>query len=295
MYADFILVLALIAACGSEPPPPDSLRYLRVGVDLEEESVAVLAGLERAGWALDERIAGSRFVALSATRGDAGAVRVITERGLMLALPDVGTEEDGARWELDSELTGHDHDGDGVDDVVARVRGDDRTCTTLYVVSPGGLVSAVAIAAGERFPDACIEDLVALDGEPPIEAIASSRFFELAHAPVPRLRMPLVLDDGVFVPARAEIRGAFIALERARLGPRVERATATGDVADAFRLAVEMALLAWFEGLGRPAQQQAMDEVLAPLTLNAAYEAARERVRAAIERDFRSEDEAVTD
>jgi hypothetical protein len=294
VYAGRIVLLALIAACGSDPPPPDSLRFLRVGVDLEEESAAVLAGLERAGWTLDERIASARFVALSATRGEGGAVRVITERGLQLALPDVGTEEEAARWELDTETTGHDLDGDGIDDVVARVRDADRICATLYAVSADGLVRAVPIAAGERFSDACVEDLVALDGEPPIEAIASSRFFELAHGPVPRLRMPLVLEDGTFVPARAEIRGAFVALERARLGPRVERATSTGDVADAFRLAVELALLAWFDGLGRPAQQQAMDEVLAPLTLNASYEAARERVRAAIERDFR-DDERLTE
>jgi hypothetical protein len=283
----------MLAGCGTAPSQPNPLRFLRVGVDPEVESSAVLAGLERAGWTLDERIASRRFVAFSARRGEAGAVRVITERGLALALPDVGTEEDAARWALDSEATGNDLSGDGVDDVVARVDDLDRRCSTLYVVTSSGEIGAASVAAGERFADACIEELVDLDGELPVEAIASSRFFDLAHGPPPRLRMPLVLDEGAFVPAREQIRAAFIGVERGRLAPRVARATALGDVEDGFRLAVELALLAWFEGQARGAQVQAMDEVLAAFTLDSSYEEARERVVTAIELDFRDPEPAA--
>jgi len=135
-------IVVLLASCAPSNPPFDPLDYLAAGVDPAEEADRVALQLGRAGFVVDRRLEGGGAVALAARRrrDGASAVRVVTRRGVVVALdaPDVRHPgrlavrlPEAARFER-RELDGYvELPVEVVSDVV---------CTAVVVVDAGGFV-----------------------------------------------------------------------------------------------------------------------------------------------------------
>ena len=213
-------MLAAVLACGpaaDEQLRVHDLRYLRVGADLDEEAEATSRNLERAGFGVRARVRGERFRAVGAAMpGDsATAVRVITRRGVVLALDAPGPHRAYdvflSTAHCESRGCPPDPDGDGDEEVVIGTRDElyARRCLALVRVDGEGSVREVRIQLDEydeALPtDACLEQLVDLDADGTFEGLARVRLPSLALGDVPLV--PWVLGhtrDGSWgpVPAR---------------------------------------------------------------------------------------------
>ena len=144
----YVGLAALGAACGGALEGPRPEDWMRVGVEPEEEAVEVEAALREAGWTRTQRRTGDGFVALAFERGEQYAVRVVSRRGVVVALdshePD-GLRERHGRVSL-PEPPRSDLDGDGREDVlVARDDATGERC--LAVVRRGGVQADPAVTA----------------------------------------------------------------------------------------------------------------------------------------------------
>jgi hypothetical protein len=121
-----------------------------VGVDRDAETDAVVREHEAAGRKLTLHLRGQHFSALGfASQDGLGAVRVLTGRGIALALDsEAGTAlTPGASYSLlAAPFTGtHDADGDGFEEVfVQRLSDRDEPCVLVYRVRDSGFVDLVA-------------------------------------------------------------------------------------------------------------------------------------------------------
>ncbi|MGD8863545.1 MAG: hypothetical protein PVI30_26260 [Myxococcales bacterium] len=149
-----VMAILAYAACASEPRGPyfGDERFLMLGVDPEREAQALVEQLERNGFSLERRLVGKHFTALGFAEagGEPGPVRVLTVRGIALALDT--TEGDPLTQEVRHRLleapmsSTHDADGDGFEEVfVERLVGPSRdACVLVYRVRDSGFVDPVA-------------------------------------------------------------------------------------------------------------------------------------------------------
>lgn len=293
-----VSLACLVASCGgarSEVPPE---AYLRVGVDVEEEAREVEATLVRAGWTRTDRIANDRFVALGFARGDARAIRVVTRRGVAVALDSL--EPDGVRvrhGDVHLESLGDDVDGDGAPEVVVSRASHDERCLALLRVDEEGRVTLAADDAEALQPGSCVTAFSDVDDDGVPEALVSLAWPELAiDGVVARLHAPLTLEDGAW---RARgVPTSYAEHERETRTTALVAARASGRIAEVVRIALELAALAHLEGATAAAQVHHFDDALEGVALDDAHRSALEAVRAVLrsgwgateERDERAEE-----
>jgi hypothetical protein len=292
----FVAFCLVAAACGSTSterrPDPRELAFLQVGVDPAVEAEAVAAALSRAGFRVRTRVDGDRFTALSFVhRQDATtAIRVITSRGVALALDAAGAD---APLDLLAPPERGDHrarldvDGDGHDEVVVRATDAAlaRDCLQVLRISEDGVVRDIP-ARGDLPSGPCIETLHDVNADGAADAIAVIRFPDLARDHVPSLAVPLIVRDGSWSPAG---RAAAVHFDDQRTARRSALATARDqvDVEHAYRLAVELAAIERFTGADTPAQIAAFDTALSGLVVDEPQSRAIAAARAAIAAGWR--------
>ena len=110
--APLALVLALAACARESPPPYDPTVYLRVGLDPAQEAAALRARFAEDGFTLRARVEAPGVSAFAMGREGETLVRVITERGVALAVSAPTEGLDRAEVGL-LEVEPSDPDGDG--------------------------------------------------------------------------------------------------------------------------------------------------------------------------------------
>ena len=155
-----IPLLSLCVACACAAPAPRPFfgdeRYLVLGVQPEQEADRLEQQLVESGHALQLRLRGQHFHALGFRdrHGLVGLVRVVTARGIVLALDsDTGDAlRPAVRYRLlapPSPQT-HDADGDGFEEIyVERIGGPTSgRCVLVFRARDSGFVDAVQVPEG---------------------------------------------------------------------------------------------------------------------------------------------------
>ncbi|MCA9534847.1 MAG: hypothetical protein KC593_14250 [Myxococcales bacterium] len=243
---------ALLVGCAEPAPPRDPLVYLRVGVDPREEATALSRALEREGYAVRLLVDTEDVVMLDALRADgASAVRVVTDIGVALGLdaPDRRFPTRERVRGLRAPLSGSDLDGDGRVELLIVIADHARVaeCVAVVRLDRRGRAQEVPVDTSMVQEGACAERAEDVGGDARAELLVVGRF-ALAGLPVPAsVAIPLTGFEGRFVPMEAAA-GRYYQEER---GVRMERlgdARRVGDARTISRLAVELGLLALFEG-----------------------------------------------
>jgi hypothetical protein len=150
-----LLVVVSCCACASQPRSPffGDERFLVLGVDADAEADELAGQLEASGFRVLQRLRGRNFSALgvAGTDGASAKVRVVTGRGIALALdPTTGNHAQPAvRYALlapPSPET-HDADGDGFEEVFVQMSSaaaGAAPCILVYRVRDSGFVDPVA-------------------------------------------------------------------------------------------------------------------------------------------------------
>ncbi|MDQ3034172.1 MAG: hypothetical protein M3Y87_17320 [Myxococcota bacterium] len=284
-----LLAIALCAAgCGgSGSQLPDYSEWLHAGVDPSAEADALLAGLERAGYALAQRIDGAGWVALEARRGDEmRAIRVVTSRGAALVLDS--HEADGVlprHGRISLVAPARDLDGDGGAEIIIGAEHGEQTCLLPFRVAEDGEISPLVPDLGELGAGACVESLRDVDGDGRLEAIAVLRLSLLARGEVPTVEAPLELDEhGRYRAGPPAVR--FVEQERAARAQGLDVAVREVDAERVYRLAIELAALARIAGNGREAQLDAFDDAIGRIALDEQRTADVRAARIVIERGW---------
>lgn len=276
-------IVAVAVGCGgAHEPEAFPLDELRVGVDPRAEADAVAHALESAGFAVVHRVDSPRVTVLAlARRAPLGtAVRVVTSRGVAW-FADAGT---GSELEavsllpLEHGAAPPDVDGDGEPEIVVlgRTANDPRACAVVLRIGRDDAVTPIRVDTTAIGPRVCIEDVADVDGDGRAEAVAVQRLPELSRGDAPTLALPLAIGvDGTAHLCRCQ---AYWADVRHRLDAELARARAAPDADAAYRVAVELALVA-----GRAddptAAVAAFDEALAGVVLDEEQARAAARAR----------------
>lgn len=284
-----------LVACASSPVPGlDPLRYFRAGVAPHREARRVVNHLEGAGYSVRKRIEGETFVALAFARPQDGAsaVRIITRRGIAVAL-DAPTEGRPAAGRVGLRAPRGDHhdlDGDGRPEIAVRLHDArrERTCVAVMRVLQDGRVVEMGLRR-DPTPTRCIERLHDVDGNGSLEALMGIRYPELAMGRTPEVFLPLVSEGDEWVVATPPALEGYWNRARARRKRAVERAREDVDIRAGYRLAVEMAALARGRGEPTRAQVRAFDDALRGLVPSEAQARRIERVRRYIEAGWKGE------
>lgn len=281
------LALCALGCSGSRSHLPDYSEWLHAGVDPQAEADALLAGLERAGYALASRIDGEGWIALDARRGEeVRAIRVVTSRGAALVLDS--HEPDGVlprHGRISLVAPARDLDADGDDEIVVGAEHGEQTCLLPFRVADDGEIRPLVPDLGELGPDACVESFRDVDENGRLEAIAVVRLPSLARAEIPAVDAPLELDEqGHFRAGPPAVR--FVEQERAARAAALDAAVAEADVERVYRLAIELAALARIAGNATEAQLAAFDSAIARIAVGAAIAPDVEAARALIARGW---------
>ncbi len=281
-----LIVGCVAAGCGSAAPPVDpAVAFLRVGVDPHEEARAVEASLAEGGFRVRTRSEGATFVALGLeheARGET-AVRVLTRRGIGLAIDVPGEQSAQPVGVVMSGSDGADLDGDGLEEVVLfrldPVR--ERRCLAVVRVSDEGFVVPVPARLEGLGEQPCIEDLRDVGGDGRPEALVGWRLDELARGVVPRVMVPFAWGGRGFSP-EGRAFAAHWSSERRSREDALREARSARDVEAAYVLAVELAAIERARGAPVRAQVLAFDDALRGLVLTEAQARAlaeaRERI-----------------
>jgi hypothetical protein len=287
-----IALLCLAAlSCASQPASPflGDERFLRFGVDPNQEANAVIQDQRTRGYSVSRKIVGQYFSALGfmEPNGRSAAVRIVTARGIAVALdPTPATP-------LESETTfaliapplddTHDPDRDGFDEVFVERRTAAKSCIEVYRIRDVGFVDPVKLDTHHFGQDFCPYAVVDLDDDGAVELLADVplRGFEPL---APHVRVALWPQDHRFeANGRSAGAKAFMKSERLERDRQLTAARNRGDVSEAMRLGIELAALLQLWG-GRPDQQAAeVDMAVQGLALKpgeaATSIAARNRIR----------------
>lgn len=290
------LLLAVVVAAGCAPhrTEPDPFALLRVGVDPAKEARAVRRSFAQTGYQMTGEVRGAGFRALGFVRPDgASAVRIVTRRGIEVALDAPDDEEHGrVRVSLlAGKLAGHDLDGDGHPEVpvavVLRPRG--KRCIGLVRIYADGAASEVAVDPGHAVNGACIERLSDVGGDGRPEALVVERHpgltADLGSAP-PTVMLPLKGRAGAWGPALGPAYARYWTAQMQARHKALERARHQAHPADALRIAVELAAIARLRGADTAAQIHAFDEALRGVVLPEAVVPSVDCVRKAIARGW---------
>jgi hypothetical protein len=292
------LLLGLCACASSSPAPVfHDEKYLRFGVDQNEEADAVIESQKARDYALGFRLNGQYFTALGFVdaHGRSSAVRILTARGTAVALDSrpEGQIQPAATYALLAPPIADtfDADHDGFDEVFVEERTPGKTCLQVYRVRDVGYVDRVVVEARVFGQDVCPTAAVDLNGDGTVELLTELELqgFPRASggAPARRVLLPLWADQHRFV-ARAgtAAQRAWLAQARTRREAELEQARGRLDVPSCYGLAIELAALVYLDGGDREAQLGAFDRALAGLVLQPAQAAVNVRARARIYNDW---------
>ena len=249
---------------------------MRVGVVPAEEAELVRATLEAAGWETAQRIEADGQIALGFVRGEQRAVRVVTSRGVVIALDSHESDGIRARDGRVSLIERDDPDvtGDGRADVVVVREESDARCLALMTIDERGAAQLMPDDADELQEGACVNRFEDVDADGRLEAIVALSWPDLAIGPeVPRVDVALQRRESAW---RADpMPVVFVDREREARAQALAVAREHRNVGRAVRLAVEIAAFAHLTGAAVAAQVQRYDAALAGLVLR---EAERDRV-----------------
>jgi hypothetical protein len=264
-----ILILLVWAGCAPAPEPLDLSRFLRAGVDVDDEAGAVERALAAAEHRLVDRVRASGVRALGFEREDgATAVRVITGRGIAFGLDgDPTTLRDTVPLHValvGVDLAGRDWTGDGLLDLFLEVHrlGEPRPCVAVLRVTEDGHVLESPLDMGRSVGSICAEEVRPAPGAQRPLVIAVERHGALLPSAVPTVALPLVPREGRWAPVSGDAAEAYWDAEQERR--RKDGAHRTGEDGElrtlgAVRAAVELAAIARLRGEGRVAQVGAFD------------------------------------
>jgi hypothetical protein len=268
------LVVAVVASgCGgssSQTPYFDDARFLRFGVNPFDEADTLARQFEDAGSRVPLKVRGQYFSAFGVVdaRGRPSAVRVVTARGVELALDsrEAGPLEDALAYRLlPSPIAGtQDVDGDGFEEVlIERWEGAlGHGCIELHRVRDVGFVDPVALPDRALGEPACVESARDVDGDGKAELLFVVRLLSLGRAGARAPELPLVLWA---VEHRFEVRPPAGALAAELLSLRqgaIELARMRGDSDSVYRLAFELALLTALTGADAASRRAKFDQLL---------------------------------
>jgi len=296
MRSAAILLFAL-SACASTPSEPvfHDDRYLRFGVDPDQEANAVIESQKERQYRLAQRLVGKHFTALGFMDrgGRSSAVRILTLRGIGVALDSrpQSALQAVTRYALIAPpiKDTHDADKDGFEEVFVEERTPNESCLRVYRIRDVGAVDRVVVDAQVLGQRVCPRSAIDLDGDGVVElwTEVDLRGFPIVGAAAPRLSLPLWADQHRFV-ARAgtQAQRAWVAGERVQREAALQRARAQLDVGTCYVLAVELAALVYLERGDPTAQLAAFDRALTGLVLSPPQAAAGSKARARIYTDW---------
>lgn len=268
-----LLPSLLLVACGAPSQGPffDDQRYLVFGVEPDAEAAALVERFEAAGRKLLLRVRGHHFTALGFDDGNghAAAVRVITSRGIELALdppPGDGLHDPVAYRLLAAPIEGtQDADGDGFEELfVERLVGGAREgCIEPYRVRDAGFVDPVPVELAELQGLGCVEDLRDVDSDGRVEPWLVLRASPIDPAAALSVGLPLVADRHRFVarPAQPPAVSALVSQRTARELTLAD-ARVAGDAGRAYRAALELELIARLSGVAKAERAKALQAAL---------------------------------
>jgi hypothetical protein len=186
----WLTTLALLG-CRGPATPIDDARHLRVGLDARAEADAIEAQLRGRGWVRVVRVDAPGAVGL-AMRGDEGrtALRVVTQRGLVLAVEAPTESLERAEVGLIDAPTDLDRDGFVELLPAATDAATERRCFAIARVMPDGSLVEVTPSFEGLGGSACLEALVDLEGDGRLEVVAKVRFASLAWETAPSVALP---------------------------------------------------------------------------------------------------------
>jgi hypothetical protein len=286
-----MLMAICLAGCASSVPRGPFYgdeKYLHFGLDPRAEADALIKQQSERFEPLALRVEGEHFTALGFMdrSGRATRVRVLTERGIELAL-DPEPESAltiGVRYALLAPplATTHDADGDGFEELFVDRRADGANCLQVYRVLDVGLVDPVQVDAHVFNRNLCPNAVADLDADGRAELVVDVELSGF-EGDAPHVRAPLWPAEHRFAPqANPAALARYVAAQRSARAPELAAAVRAHDFASCYRLSVELAAL--WHLLGRtPADQlSAFDRAMAGLVLTVAQQrsvmAAREQI-----------------
>lgn len=291
------ILLFVLSACASTPSGPvfHDDKYLRFGVDPDQEANAVIESQKERQYRLGQRLVGKHFTALGFMdrSGRSSAVRILTLRGIGVALDSrpQSALQGLTRYALIAPPINdtHDADHDGFEEVFVEERTPNESCLRVYRVRDVGAVDRVVVDAQVMGQRVCARSAIDLDGDGVVELWTEVDLggFPIVGAAAPHLSLPLWADQHRFV-ARAgtQAQRAWLAGERVQREAALQRARAHLDVGTCYVLAVELAALEYLERGDPAAQLAAFDRALTGLVLSPPQAAAGAKARARIYTDW---------
>ncbi|MEM9193018.1 MAG: hypothetical protein AAGF12_27840 [Myxococcota bacterium] len=277
----------LLVGCAGSTEPIDYTRYFRAGVEVAEEAEAIRAGFIEHEWLLDRRLDGDGFAALVFSRTGEYAVRVVTARGVGIAVGGEGHHQrlhvEGLDGTREGRVNGRELLLGERDSTIP------RTCLLRIRVDRDGGARTYAVTPMGEDPDACVEAYDDLFGDPELEALVVLRERRLSRGEVPAVPVPMVLDEEQYRLASGDRLASYCASLRTQRQEEVQVGRTRGDFDTAFRVAVELAILSRVCGGSRADQLRSFTEALAGLVLSeeqaGATAAARTLIRAGFARE----------
>jgi hypothetical protein len=261
-----LLALLCFAAvgCASQPPSPffGDERFLRFGVDPDQEANALIEDQRAHGYAVALKVLGQHFTALGfmEPNGRSTAVRIVTARGIAVALdptPATALEAPTTYALLAPPIEGtNDPDHDGFDEVFVERRTAAKSCIDVYRIRDVGFVDPVTLDRHHFAQEFCPYAALDLDDDGTVELLADVplRGFEPL---APRVRVALWPQGHRFeANGRSDAAKQFMKSERLDRDRQLTAARTRRDVNEALRLGIELAALVQLWG-GRPDQQVA--------------------------------------
>ncbi len=261
---------------------------MRVGVVPAEEAELIRERLEAAGWETWQELAAEGLVALAFRRGDERAVRVVTHRGVVIALDS--HESDGVRVRHGSvSLVAPDDPGVdriGRHEVVVARDQDGARCLAVIRIDESGAADLMEDDAEALQEGACVARFEDVDGDGRVEAMVELAWPDLAMGTeVARVDVALVEREAAW---RADgMPVVYVEREREARREELQEARERRDVGRAVRLAVEIAAIAHLTGASIAAQVRRYDDALAGLVLSVAERDRVASIRAVIAAGWR--------
>lgn len=296
------LVLVTLAAtsCATAPPPSPFYgdeKYLRFGVDPDQEADAVVEDQRTRGYVVSRKIAGQHFTALGfmEPNGRSAAVRVVTARGIALALdpkPATAFERAVSYALLAQPIPDtHDADKDGFDEVFIERRSDGaQNCIDVYRVRDVGFVDPVSLDARVFDQAFCPNALLDLDDDGTAELLAdvALRGFEPL---TPHVRVVLWARGHRFeLAGNPSGNDRFATAERVERDPPLQQSRARRDADTALQIAIELAAYAKLTGRDPNQQLAELDVAMRGLALSPVQTASVLAARTRIFRDWNAPD-----
>ena len=272
------LSVCLLWICACTPPTPSPFfgdeAYLRFGTDPRAEADAIVRAYAQQNEVPALRLEGRHFTALGLmTRsGRSTRVRVVTDRGIQLALdpvrPDVLHKGESFAL-LDAPIANtQDADGDGFEDVFVERRFGTQVCLQIYHVADVGFVDPVPVSLRVFERDYCPSAVSDIDGDGRVEVLVDVAL--AGFAPLrPKIRLALwAVEHGFALDAQREALDRWLAAQSAERSQVLAdaRRRVAGEVIRS--VAVELAAIAHVRGHTPNEQVREFDRAMSGLVLD---------------------------